>query len=181
MNPNRFIVQVNTCSVHVQWITDPSETGARPRAQWHNPHTVTFENGSDLLEKLQKWIPANHWLEVFMTAHDMAPQFPDAVLNEHGDPTDEALEDRRFAWSVITSLRRVYTDTGQFTLTDFPRVVDQYCTECVALKRRLLRYTPSKPVRVELRLHVNEREPDTWNEPVNYDRNSVLSNRRLGR
>jgi predicted DsbA family dithiol-disulfide isomerase len=59
--------------------------------------------------------------------------------------------------------------------------VDQYCTECVALKRRLLRYTPSKPVRVELRLHVNEREPDTWNEPVNYDRNSVLSNRRLGR
>ena len=181
MNSNHFIVQVNTCTVHVQWITDPSETGARARAQWHDPHTVTFENGSDLLEKLQKWIPANHWMEVYMSAQDMAPKFPDAVLNEHGDPIDEELENRRFRWTFITSNRRVYTDTGDWTLTAFPRLVDEYCNDCVRLKRSLLYYDASKPVRVELRLHVNEREPDTWNEPVNYDGNQRLADKRLGR
>jgi hypothetical protein len=181
MNPNRFIVQVNTCTVHVQWITDPSETGARARAQWHNSHTVTFENGSDLLEKLQKWIPAKTWLEVYMSAQDMAPQFPDAVLNEHGDPIDEELENRRFRWTFITSDRRVYTDTGDLTLTAFPRLVDQYCNDCVALKRRLLRLNVSKSVPVALDLHVLEREPDTWEEPVNLDGNQLLANKRLGR
>jgi hypothetical protein len=135
MNPN------HVCTVHVQWITDPSETGARAHTHWHEKHTVSFENGSDLLEKLESFIPAKNWREVFISAKDMAPEFPDAVLNEHGDPIDQALENRRSRWLLLTSLRRVYTDTGDWTLPAFVRRVDEYCNDCVALKRRLLSVT----------------------------------------
>jgi hypothetical protein len=137
MATNPFIVEDKQCTIHVLWVTDPSETGERERGRWHQPHTVSFRNGSDLVKKLQRMVPAERWLQVFMTAQDMAPEFPDAELNEHGDTIDQALEDRRFAWSVITSHSRAYTDTGERTLTDFPGRVDEYCTQCVALKRRL--------------------------------------------
>jgi hypothetical protein len=184
MNSNRYTVEDiedNTCTVSEAWITDPSETGAHPRGYWRASFTVTFIDGSDLLQKLQTRISANRWKEVWMSAQDMAPAFPDAVLNEHGDAIDEELEDRRFSWLLITSGRRVYTDTGELTLTTFPTQVNSYCNDCVTVKRRLLHCDASTPVRVELRLSVIERERDTWDEPVNYDGNLRLADKRLGR
>jgi hypothetical protein len=179
MNSNRYTVEENTCTVSDFWITDPSETGARPRG--YGPFTVTFIDGSDLLQKLKKRIPANRWKEVFMSAQDMAPALADAKVNEHGDAIDEKLEIERFSWLLVTSNRRVYTDTGKCTLTTFPTQVNSYCNDCVTVKRRLLHCDASTPVRVELRLSVIERERDTWDEPVNYDGNLRLADKRLGR
>ena len=178
MNSKRYTVEENTCTVEENTCTvyeGPSEPGARPQGYWRDPYTVTFIDGSDLLQKLQTRISANRWRTVYMSAQDMAPPFPDAVLNEHGDAIDEELENSRFRWLLITSAGRVYNDTGKPTLTTFAVQVNSYCNDCVNVKRRLLKYDASTPVRVELRLEVIERERDTWNEPVNYDGNLRLA------
>ena len=184
MNSNPYTVehiQDNTCTVYETCITDPSETGARPPKYMCASFTVTFIDGSDLLEKLRQRILPNRWKEVWMSAQDMAPVLADAKVNEHGDAIDEKLEIERFNWLLVTSNQKVYNDTGKWTLTTFADQVNSYCKECVNLKRRLLHYDASTPVRVELRLSVIERERDTWDEPVNYDGNLRLADKRLGR
>jgi hypothetical protein len=125
------------CTIYVEW-TETVGTGVwmRPGARHTRaPVTVHFANGGDLLEQLQRFIPACRWDEVWISAQAMSQRFASWV--------------------------QVY-DTWVRPLSDFAWHVDIYCRAKANEKRWWCSIPPGHAVPVEIQLRVEERLVEDW-------------------